>query len=470
MQAEATLNLMRRYRDVFRAVWAERHALAPVVRRPEEAEFLPAALALQEAPMSPAPRMLMWIVMGAVAIAVAWASFGRIDIVAIAHGKIVDSGRSKVIQPVETATIKAIRVTDGKAVRAGDTLVELDATQADADLRRVQSDLATARLQAVRGRAFLAAMDGGKAALASDPSIPRDMMQREQDLLAGQVVEYRARLARLDAETARREGELAAIRETVRKLEKTTPIAKQRAEDFKSLVDRNFVSKHGYLDREQVRIEQEADLSTQRSRIRELTASVQEAQGQRAALEAETRRGTLDSIREAEQKVAMLEEERVKASARTSLLSLTAPVDGTVQQLAIHTVGGVVTPAQALMVIVPKDRELEIEAAVENKDIGFVNAGQVAEVKVETFPFTRYGTIPADIISVSNDAAADEKKGLFFPARVRLSQTTMNVDGKQINLSPGMAVTVEVKTGHRQVIDYFLSPLFQYKQGSLHER
>ena len=470
MQMEASLNLLRRYRDVFRTVWGERHALTPAMRRPEEADFLPAALALQETPVSPAPRMLMWIVMGGVTLAVLWASFGRIDIVATAHGKIVDSGRSKVVQPVETATVKAIRVTDGQAVRAGDVLIELDATQADADLRRIQADLATARLQAMRGRAFLAAIDGGKAALGNDPALPRDLVRREQDLLVGQIAEYRARLARLDAETARREGELAATRETVRKLEKTAPLAKQRAEDFKSLVDRNFVSKHGYLDREQVRIEQEADLSMQRSRIRELTASVQEAQSQRAALEAETRRSTLDSIREAEQKAGMLEEERIKASAKSSLLALTAPVDGTVQQLAIHTVGGVVTPAQALMVIVPKNRELEIEAAVENKDIGFVNAGQTAEVKVETFPFTRYGTLAAEIVSVSNDAATDEKKGLFFPARVRLSRSVMDVDGKQITLSPGMAVTVEVKTGKRRVIDYFIEPLTLYTQNSLKER
>jgi len=151
-------------------------------------------------------------------------------------------------------------------------------------------------------------------------------------------------------------------------------------------------------------------------------------------------------------------------------MTLTAPVDGTVQQLAVHTVGGVVTPAQALMIIVPKDEAVEVEAFVENKDIGFVNAGQEAQVKVETFPFTRYGTIPATVTQVANDAINDEKKGLLYTLRAKLSQATIRVEDKWVTLSPGMAVTVEVKTGRRRVIDYLLSPLLQYGDESLRER
>lgn len=144
--------------------------------------------------------------------------------------------------------------------------------------------------------------------------------------------------------------------------------------------------------------------------------------------------------------------------------------DGTVQQLAVRTVGGVVTPAQALMVIVPRDDALEVEAFLENKDIGFVNAGQQAEVKVETFPFTKYGTIPASLTHVSTDAINDEKRGLVYSARARLQRATMQVEDKTVNLSAGMAVTVEIKTGKRRVIEYFLSPLLQYGNESLRER
>jgi hemolysin D len=185
---------------------------------------------------------------------------------------------------------------------------------------------------------------------------------------------------------------------------------------------------------------------------------------------AETRRATLDVLNLAEQKVASLSQDLVKAENRGRLMRLTAPVGGTVQQLAVHTVGGVVTPAQALLVIVPGDNPLEIEAFVENKDIGFVRAGQMAEVKVETFPFTKYGTLHGKVMQVSSDAIQDEKRGLVYAARVKLEKTTLKVDGKTVNLTPGMAVTVEIKTGKRRVIEYFLSPLMQYGDESLRER
>jgi hypothetical protein len=154
-------------------------------------------------------------------------------------------------------------------------------------------------------------------------------------------------------------------------------------------VEKNFISKHGYLEKEQVRIEQEADLQTQKSRLKELAAAIDEARGQRNSAVAETRRLALDTLNEAEQKATAFGQELVKSDTRGKLMTLTAPVDGTVQQLAVRTVGGVVTEAQVLMVIVPKDDALEVEAFLENKDIGFVNAGQEAEVKIETFPFTK---------------------------------------------------------------------------------
>jgi hemolysin D len=292
----------------------------------------------------------------------------------------------------------------------------------------------------------------------------------EQRVLEGQYAELAAKLARIDAESAKREAELTSTQQMVRKLEQTVPIAKQRAQDFRDLVARNFVSKHGYFEQEQNRIEQESDLATQRSRLNEIGAALTEARSQRTALQAETRRIALDTINEAEQKAATLVQELVKAAVRGRLTRLQAPVDGTVQQLAIHTVGGVVTPAQTLMVIVPTDNPLEVEAFLENKDIGFVNPGQEAEVKVETFPFTRYGTIHAKVTHVSQDAVSDEKKGLVYSARVLLQRSTMEVDGKTVNLTPGMAVTVEIKTGRRRLIEYFLSPLIQHTSESLHER
>jgi len=471
LKFHAVTDLLKRYGAIFRHAWRERKNLDSRPRLPHEAQFLPAALELQETPVSPAPRIAMWLILCFALIALLWAIFGHMDVVATAHGKIVPNDRTKVIQPIETATVKAIRVSDGQAVKAGEVLIELDATTAEADSARLGNDLTTARLQAARARAMLAAIASGKPpALERMPDMEAGRLAQEQRILEGQYGEVQAKLARIDAEIAKREAELASTREIVRKLAQTAPIARQRAQDFRDLVDKNFISRHGYLEKEQARIEQEGDLATQRSRLKELAASLQEARSQRAALVAETRRIALDSLNEAEQKATSFGNELVKADTRGKLMTLTAPVDGTVQQLAVHTVGGVVTPAQPLMVIVPKDNPIEVEAYVENKDIGFVNPGQEAVVKIETFPFTKYGTIEARVTHVSNDAVNDEKRGLIFPARINLQRATIQVENKTVNLSPGMAVTVEVKTAQRRVIEYFLSPLMQYKDESLRER
>jgi hemolysin D len=248
------------------------------------------------------------------------------------------------------------------------------------------------------------------------------------------------------------------------------PIFRARAEDYKKLQQESFISRHGWLEKEQAYIEATRDLAAQEAKRREINASLLEGRRQRSALMAETRRATLDRLHQAEQKAGALAQDQIKAKNHESLMHLTAPVAGTVQQLAVHTVGGVVTPAQALLVVVPGGNPLEVEAFVENKDIGFVHAGQVAEVKVETFPFTKYGTLHGTVTQVSSDAIQDEKRGLIYAARVKLERPTLKVDGRTVNLSPGMAVTAEIKTGKRRVIEYFLSPLLQYGDESLWER
>lgn len=471
LHLQAVVGLLKHYGTVFRHVWSMRDQLDSPHRLPHEAQFLPAALSLQETPVSPAPRIAMWMLIAFAGVALLWAIFGHIDVVATAQGKLIPSERSKVIQPLEPATVRAIHVTDGQIVKAGDVLVELDATDALADQSRIGGDLASARLQAARARALLVALGSGRMpALEKFGDVAAARVSQEQRLLDGQFGEFQSKAGRIDAYIAQKEAEQRSTREIVNKLEQTLPIAKQKAQDYKDLVERNFMSKHGYLEREQSRIEMEADLATQKSRYAELEAAIREGKGQRAALVAETRRTALDSLNEAEQKLNTYRQEYVKADNRGRQAMLVAPVDGIVQQLAIHTVGGVVTEAQALMVVVPQEDSLEIEAFLENKDIGFVSSGQEAEIKVETFPYTRYGTIHGRVSHVSLDAISDEKKGLIYAVRIRPEKAVIDVEGKSIRLSPGMAVTTEIKTGTRRVIEYFLSPLIQYKQESLRER
>lgn len=471
LRLQAFNDLFKRYGNAFRHAWQHRTETASEPRLPHEVQFLPAALTLQETPVSSAPRVTMWMLIAFAALVLLWAVFGRIDVVITAQGKIVPNDRTKIIQPFETATVKAIHVTDGQSVKAGDVLIELDATIAQVDKNRIISDLAFARLQVERGNAMFAALNNGKPPNLIRPlGVDNAQYQEAQRLLMGQHGEYAAKRARIEAEIAKREAELQFVQDLVRKLEQTAPIVRRRAEDFRRLVNQKLVSEHDYLEREQVRIEQDGDLAAQRSKFKENEAALWEARSRRLEMTAETRRISLDSITEGQQKSAVLEQELLKADSRSLLMRLTSPVDGTVQQLAMHTVGGVVTPAQPVMLVVPRNNPLEVEAFIENKDIGFVKPNQDAEVKIETFQFTKYGTIPAKVMSVSHDAINDEKRGLIYSARVKMKRASINLDGTEVNLSPGMAVSVEIKTGKRRVIEYFLSPLLQYGHESLRER
>lgn len=471
MKRQAFADLLTRYASVFRHAWAHRKETDTPELHRHEAQFLPAALALRDTPLHPAPRIVMWLIMLFAFIALVWSYFGRIDIVAVAPGKVVLDDRSKVVQPIETATITAIHVRDGQRVQAGEVLIELDPTSARATLTRIEDELWAAQFEAARARALLAAIETGqRPVLGVKDGAPEGRREAEQRVLDGQYAEFMARVAALDADLVRREADLGATRESVRRLEQTVPIARQRAADFKALVEQNFVSRHMFLEQEQTRIEQEAQLAEQTLRVAELGAALQAGRRQRQALVAESRRAALDHHRDAEHRAAALRQERVKARHQSDLMVISAPVSGTVQQLAVHTVGGVVTPAQPLMVIVPAHHPVEVVANVVNRDIGFIKPGQQVEVKVETFPFTRYGTLSGTVLSISQDAVADEALGLVFPARVALQQTGIQVRDRLVHLSSGMAVTVEVKTGKRRIIEYFLSPLLQHADESLRER
>jgi hemolysin D len=288
--------------------------------------------------------------------------------------------------------------------------------------------------------------------------------------LQSEFQDITAKLAKLSAEQARRQAEIATVRETIAQLEATLPIAQQREADFKRLAEQGFMSSHAGQDRTRERIEQERDLATQRARLVEAQATLKETENARTAYVAETQRLLNERQAQAHSKREQLTQERSKTEQRTRLAQLTAPVTGTVQQMAIHTEGGVVTPAQVLMVVVPKDAQVTAEVVVDNKDIGFVNAGQSVQVKLETFPYTRYGTIEAKVDSVTADAVNDEKRGAIFPATLTLTRCDIQIDGKRIRISPGMNVTAEIKTGKRRVIDYLLSPIERAGSESLKER
>ncbi|MPQ68618.1 MULTISPECIES: HlyD family type I secretion periplasmic adaptor subunit [unclassified Pseudomonas] len=469
----ATPTLLQRYRHAWRESWRQRKRMVSPALLAHEVQFLPAALELQERPVHPAPRIFLWSLMGFAVLALLWACIGKVEVVAVAPGKIVPSGKSKLIQPSETAVVKAIHVGDGQTVTVGQLLVELDPTSTDADVKRLQADLLAARIDSARSSAMLDAINLNRSPAslagtieAADP----EQVLAAQRWLQGQYQEYRSSLDLVDAEILQRSAEIQSTRAQVASLKKTLPIASQLVEDYQRLLQQQYVARHEYLEKEQARLELERQLNVQEAAVLQSTAAQGEARRRREGVVAQARRAMLDLFQVSGQKAASLAQDLAKARYQESRTQLTAPVDGTVQQLAVHTVGGVVTPAQQLMVIVPRDQPMEVEAMLENKDIGFVRAGQPVAVKVETFTFTKYGTVEGEVVSVSNDAIEDEKRGLIYSSRIRLKTDHIRVGGEDVMLSPGMSVTAEVKTDQRRVIEYFLSPLEQHRDESLRER
>ncbi len=452
------LDLLARYRAIFQAAWHARHELAGPQRLADEAAFLPAALSLQETPTHPAPRRAAIAICALFAVALLWSLFGRIDIVAVAQGRIVVSERTKTIQPLEASVVSKVLVKDGDAVKAGQLLVELDGTTANADQASVAGQFKVSDADAQRASVLLDALATGRTPKGTDAQLQAEW----QDISA--------RNAKLDAEQRRRTAEAATVKEAIAKLEATLPLAQQREADVKGLAEQGFMNQHAGQDRSRERIELERDLALQRARLAEAAAAIAESRQNKTAFQAETQRALRERQAQASSKRDQLAQEKSKTEQRSRLTQLIAPVDGTVQQLAVHTAGGVVTPAQVLMIIVPKDAEVTAEVALENKDVGFVSAGQSAEVKLETFPFTRYGTVHATVANVSADAVNDEKRGAIFPATLKLSQTHLQVDGKRITLAPGMNLSAEIKTGQRRVIDYLLSPVQRAADESMKER
>ena len=274
----------------------------------------------------------------------------------------------------------------------------------------------------------------------------------------------------LQHEKARQIAEQHSAQRQVDKLQAILPIVTRRAEGQEGLAGRKMLAEQQYLETEQQRLQIFHDLKTQQSRVSELKAAIDELDAKIGYTHSEFHRQVLERLEESRRRVSATTQELRKAQTRVKAHTLTAPVDGVVQQLVVHNIGAIVTPAQELMVIVPQGEKLEVEAVLENKDIGFVEVGQQAEIKVDTFPFTKYGTIAGEVVNISNDAVADEQRGLVYKMRVLMQRSEILVNGKQVSLSPGMTVTVESKTGTRKMIEFFLSPLLRYSQESARER
>ena len=464
---------LARHLDVLRESWRFQDEAEARARPRSDHEFLPAALEIMEKPPSPGLRWLMLGICTLFTLALAWSIIGKIDVVATASGKVIPTGNVKVIQPLELGYVRAIHVRNGEHVEAGQLLVELDATLAGADEAAASAGLLTSELQAARNAALIAHLEGRPARFVAPPGTPPEVARSQQQFVANAIAEYEGQRASLAQQRSQHFADLAAAQAEVAKLQQTLPLVDRQIAARSELTEKGYYSKLKLLEYEQLRVEHLQNIEVQRANAARARAQIAQIDAELAQLRGTFGRTAITAVVEGQDRSRIGREEVTKSARRREYQLLRAPVAGTVQQLAISTVGGVVQPAQALMVIVPDGAQPVVEAHILNRDIGFVRVGQPVRVKLEAFPFTDYGIVPGVVETISRDAIdlsqpgaaqRDEsgkpaQQGLVYAAKIRLGKRTIDVRGREQLIGPGLAVPAEIKPGERRIISYLLSPI-----------
>ena len=465
-------------------------------KRGLDVEFLPAALEVMDTPASPAARYTAMTISSFFVVALTWSIIGKVDIIASAPGIVIPVGKSKVVQPLEAGIVKSILVTDGDHVMAGQALIELDLTQAGSERDRIAGDLRQDRLDVAGLTGLRAALSAGTSQVnvVAPTGTPVLEAEVEKATMQARAQEQAEKVASLVQQITAKQAEDAENTAGAARLRSSLPYLQQKRDMYRSLMRNQLAPVPAWADAEQAAVEQQQQILVIGEHAGTVGAQRASLIRELAGVRATYAHDLLKDLADAEQKVGELSAQYTAALRKIEETVLRAPISGTVQQLTVHTVGGVVTPAQQVVTIVPDHPAVMIEATVENKDVGFVNPGQEAEVKVETFTFTRYGLMQGHVTDVSRDAAAPvfqsaardhgnsaddgsspgdsrgEAPSRGYVAHIRLDSETLFVDGRSRKLEPGMGVTAEIKTGRRSVISYLLSPLARNTADAAHER
>jgi hemolysin D len=476
-------------------------ASVPSLRRYEthvaDMEFHPADIEILDTPPSPV-RMGMIVAICALATAVlAWSYFGTIDIVAVAQGKFKPVGDTKVIQPLEGGKVAALRVENGQHVKAGDVLVELDPGDARADETDAAATLAAWRAEAVRRRA---AIDAARenvapaAAIAWPADIPGENRAREDKVLDSDLAQLSSALASIEAQVAQKETDRDQLSATIKSQEALIATLRQRMDMRASLIPSGAGSKAALIDAtERVQSETTALNGHIAQRAQTVAAIRVLGEDRRKTISAFIAENT-QKLADAQRQADDFEQRHIKTRLKSGRLALTSPIDGVVMGLSVTTIGQVLSSGEDVAKIVPEGASLKIEAYLANKDIGFVKKGQGAVVKVDAFPFTRYGALSATVERIAFDAipepdaqsaeadatkanrsgktfgGAQRVQNLVFPVTLTPGSDHLSIDGERIPMSPGMTVEIEIATGKRRILEYVFSPLVETASKALKER
>jgi hemolysin D len=463
--------LLYKYFSVFSVYWKNRKKNDVPKLKNVEAEFYPPNLALMHKGLTPLPHASVWIIIVLFICALLWSYFGKIDVTVSANGKVIPSSKTKIIQAISTANIIKINVHDGKHVKYGDILLELDATQIKTQIEQIKQQIVLNELQKLRSKAMIDAIDKNTTAHFEKPEHINDVNSQESlTLLLGMYQEYRTKILNTQAHIKEKAAEISAIHSQIRKKQNVIPNLRSEVNGYKELSDAGYIPKNDLMTKQNILSNEMGDLKISTQQLNQARASSEQAQINKKEIETQTKAYHLSLMNQSIDKLNSLNQELIKLNNQYQGYVITSPITGTVQQLSVNTIGGVVTTAQNLMAIVPENEPLEIEAQLANKDIGFIRKGQYAEIKIDTFQYTKYGTLKAQVLHISPDAVSDEKKGLVYNVKLKLEQPFIQFEQQKLAISPGMLASCEIKIHQRRLIEYFISPFKDHLASSLTER
>lgn len=433
-----------------------------------EQQFLPAVLEITDTPPSPLGRIIIFTIIGVFCIALLLSLVCKIDIIAVAPGKIISSGHNKLIQPLKSGIVSDIFVRDGQSVKKGAPLVQIKFEDAEINRTRLEQELLFASMDVARLTALLS--DRPLKAFKPPEKASAELIAKNKVMLRNEAEKIQSQLEIIDDQLLQAKAEKETAQAAIKKIERMLPNVRYRIQGYQDIFEKGSISKSFYLEKEKELIQYEEDLEVQKKTLSEIEAKTQVLATQKKQEKLNFKNDLLYRLQEASNKEKLLKDEYANAQWIDGLTTIKAPEDGIIQEMEIHTVGGVVTPAQTLMKLVPSGSVLEVEAMVLNKDIGFVKEDQHVTIKVDSFPYTRYGTIDSSILHLSKDAVENEQLGLIYVARISMTKDTIRVEDKDIRLSAGMSIVAEIKTGRRRLIEIILTPFMEYASESLRER
>ncbi|PID33295.1 hypothetical protein CR969_01510 [Candidatus Saccharibacteria bacterium] len=435
-------------------------------------EFLPAAEEIVETPAAPLGSIVVWLVTILLVVACAWSYFGRVDIVAVANGKISTEGSTKIIQPAISGVVSKISAREGQKVKKGEVLIELDKTTAKKEVATLTRsvDLAKAERDILRRLASGGSAEDviAKTKLSEKTkSVLREFAKARQSLI-------HTRRQTLNGAVSQQQQQLNFNHQAENQLEANVRQLKRRKQEITSqLSDANPLDRVRLQNEltnidQRIMVAENAVIGQNQQTLRSQSA-LDQAQKQLQANQAETNNAFFAEIMTQEKRITELENALTKAERALAHTTITAPVDGTVLSLTTKTVGGVVSPAERIAQIVPEKVPLYVDASLENQDIGFVKPGQRVVVKLTAYPFQRYGYLEGKVEAISPDAIQDEKKGLIYKAKIKLDNATSSKHA-ELKLLPGISVSAEITTGKRRIVEFFLDPLMTKVDDSIKVR